>query len=193
MHKKTINKTAVDKASADPKSLLILVILKKSPNHLTETSCFLSPCFLGTLSFAFSRHGKKFQEKEVTLLLTGLWLDDENTPQGSRKLGLESPFCPWDSDTSHHSALQHQTPAGLAPAESPQHTPLEEWEKAKAQPPGLLVWHWYLQWNISWQMSKLAGTKWQPGRHLSYTSICKTLFKTDAIQIICLPRHLRKL
>lgn len=48
--------------------------------------------------------------------------------------------------------------------------------------------------SLSWQMSKLAGTKWQPGRHfLSYTSICNTLFKTDQIQITCFPRHPRKL
>ena len=53
---------------------------------------------------------EEFQEKEVTLLLTGLWLHDENTPQGSRKLGLESPFCPWDSGMMpHHPALQHAT------------------------------------------------------------------------------------
>lgn len=60
---------------------------------------------------------EEFQEKEVTLCLTGLWADCENAPQGSRKVGLESPFCPGDASMmSHCSAPQHQRPSALWPS-----------------------------------------------------------------------------
>lgn len=150
MHEKT-NKATVHEESADSQVFTHPGNPKKSPKHLTETSCFLSVCFLGTLSFDFSWHSKKFQEKEVTLLLTGLWLDDENAPQGNRKLGLESPFWPLGlrHDVTSLSTATSKPLLGLALTERPTvHTSTGMRKKTKPRSPGLLVLHWYLQWTI---------------------------------------------
>lgn len=113
MQQKTINETAVEEVWTDYVSFLILVIVLTAWLRHHASSCSLSQAHWVLIIPGIA---EELQEKEVTLLLTGLWLDDENTPQGSRKLGLESPFCPWDSGMmSHHSTLQHQSPLSVWP------------------------------------------------------------------------------
>lgn len=61
-------------------------------------------------SFHYSWHSRRAWREGSDSTLHWPVADYENAPQGSTKLGLESPFCPWDTSMmSHHSALQQRS------------------------------------------------------------------------------------
>lgn len=148
-------------ASADCMPFLISVIVLTTLLSHRASSCSVSQAQRVLIIPGIA---EEFQEKEVTLCLTGLWADYENAPQGSRKVGLESPFCPGDVNMmSHRSAPQHQRPSALWPSND-FITCIYRNKTTACRSPRSYNGIFNRPASCSQEMSELVGTEWQPGR-----------------------------